>query len=585
MRALRRLLAHVGIATLWPGYLLLLSAASRTAPWPRSLARPVTFVLECLALALLLAALARFLLGRGRWVEQVLRVPGDVTRQWRHAIWLLVGTGVIFLIPAAILQRGLIAPENRPVYAPAIARLLVLGFESIVLGAALRLLRSRSAMVLWLAGTEGNGWLGRHRRALTWPILAAIGAIIGLDAQGYGFTARRLALAGCQTTLLVGTCGAIYWVLVRAIDHHAWRWIRTGHWAAGHWSSTGQLEIPDDVAGRLRRLTAWIVPILGLVTGVWVWRVDLALFRSIGVITLWPAAGGTALTVGDISQALVLFTITVVAWRHLSALFAVVIYPRMPDDPGLRFAALMLCRYAVLGLGTIAGLSALHLGLEKIGMVLAALGVGLGFGLQEIVSNFVSGVILLLERPIRVGDIVTVSNMTGRVDRINIRATTIINADNQCMIVPNREFITGQLVNWTHKDRVARVGIRLGVAYGNDPDRVADLLLTIARDDPDVLLNPVPSAQMEAFGASTLDFSLYVHVADPSLVGRVRHRLCAEIQRRFEAAGIKIPLPAREFHLRGLRLDPSWFGPARYEIHRVDPAANRPQPHLGDTPP
>src|SRR5207302_5729028 len=114
-------------------------------------------------------------------------------------------------------------------------------------------------------------------------------------------------------------------------------------------------------------------------------------------------------------------------------------------------------------------LSAVHLGLEKIGMVLAALGVGLGFGLQEIVSNFVCGIILLLERPIRVGDIVTVSNMNGKVDRINIRATTITNGDNQSIIVPNRAFITSDLVNWTLKDKDIRISIRVNVAVGTDP--------------------------------------------------------------------------------------------------------------------
>src|SRR5207302_4028048 len=141
----------------------------------------------------------------------------------------------------------------------------------------------------------------------------------------------------------------------------------------------------------------------------------------------------------------------------------VFVFPRMPDDPGVRFAAVTLCRYAVLGLGLLCGLSAVHMGLERIGMVLAALGVGLGFGLQEIVSNFVCGIILLLERPIRIGDVVTVASTTGKVDRINIRATTIINGDNQSMIVPNREFITGNLVNWTHKDKILRVTIKVGV--------------------------------------------------------------------------------------------------------------------------
>src|SRR5437588_1573769 len=123
-------------------------------------------------------------------------------------------------------------------------------------------------------------------------------------------------------------------------------------------------------------------------------------------------------------------------------LFAVAGFPRMPDDPGIRYAVLTLCRYLVLATGVLGAFTAVHLGLDKIGMVLAALGVGLGFGLQEIVSNFVSGIILLIERPIRVGDVVTVASMTGKVDRINIRATTLTNGDNQSLIIPNREFIT-----------------------------------------------------------------------------------------------------------------------------------------------
>ena len=196
----------------------------------------------------------------------------------------------------------------------------------------------------------------------------------------------------------------------------------------------------------------------------------------------------------------------------------------MPDDPGIRFAVVTLCRYVVLAVGLLAGLSAIHLGLEKIGVVLAALGVGLGFGLQEIVSNFVSGIILLLERPIRVGDLVTVADMTGQVDRINIRATTIINGDNLSMIVPNRQFITGNLINWTHKDRIVRVVIGVNVAPGTDADKVTDLLLSIAHADPDVLNNPVPAAFLDAFGESSIHFTLYAFVPDPSLMGRVKHR-------------------------------------------------------------
>src|SRR3974390_2784857 len=163
----------------------------------------------------------------------------------------------------------------------------------------------------------------------------------------------------------------------------------------------------------------------------------------------------------------------------MSTLFTLTLFPRIPDDPGVRFAIVTLCRYAVLGVTAIAALGSIHLGMAQIGMVLAALGVGLGFGLQEIVSNFVCGIILLLERPIRIGDTVTVAGNTGKVDRINIRATTILNSDNQSMIVPNREFITGNLVNWTLKDKILRVPIKISIAYGTDPDQVVEHLLAI----------------------------------------------------------------------------------------------------------
>ena len=228
----------------------------------------------------------------------------------------------------------------------------------------------------------------------------------------------------------------------------------------------------------------------------------------------------------------------------------------------------------------------MHLDLAKIGVVLAALGVGLGFGLQEIVSNFVCGIILLLERPIRIGDIVTVAGTTGKVDRINIRATTIVNGDNQSMIVPNREFITGNLVNWTLKDKILRVAIKLSVAYGTDPDRVVSLLLAIARQDPDVLLNPAPSASLEAFGDSALLFGLYIFVPEPGLAGNVRHRLCTEVQRRFVADGIVIPFPTQELHLnrvpadltRALVSSRDADPLSSQQPHRFDPASRIPPP-------
>ena len=377
------------------------------------------------------------------------------------------------------------------------------------------------------------------------------------------------------------------------IVKNAWRWVRTGGPSLpADTEAPGTAPAPSkDLSARLRTIVHYALPLIGLVIASWIWEFDLALFRYVTSQHVWTTGSGENLvvlvTVGDVLKALLIFAATGAIWRNLSTIFAVAVYPRMSDDPGVRFAVLTLCRYIVLAFGVLGGLSALNLGLDKIGVVLAALGVGLGFGLQEIVSNFVSGLILLLERPLRVGDVVTVAGMNGTVDRINIRATTIINADNQSMIIPNREFITGNLINWTHKDKIIRVTIKLGVAYGTDPDRVSDLLLSIAREDPDVLGNPVAQAVMDEFSPSALLFSLHVYVPCPSVGGRVKHRLGGQIQKRFKATGIEIPLPQQEvkFHasdletvLRGLVVEAVGPRPLRRSPRRTSGSTGRRPP-------
>ncbi len=297
--------------------------------------------------------------------------------------------------------------------------------------------------------------------------------------------------------------------------------------------------------------------------------------------------GQPPVTLGDVAAAGFIILLGTLALRHMSTLFAVTIFRKVPDDAGVRFAIVTLCRYAVLGVTSLTALAAVHLDLAKIGFVLAALGVGLGFGLQEIVSNFVCGIILLLERPIRIGDVVTVAGTTGKVDRINIRATTIINSDNQSMIVPNREFITGNLVNWTLKDKILRVPIKLSVAYGTDPEHVVTLLLTLAGEDADVMKSPEPSAGLEGFGESALLFGLYAFVPEPGLAGGVKHRLCAAIQRRFAEEGIVIPFPTHELHLnrvppdltRALESTRPDEGVSALPVRFDQPARTPPAPH------
>jgi small-conductance mechanosensitive channel len=573
MRAFRSLVIGITSSAVWPGYLALAAYTARQAPWPRSGARGSAAVLASLAAAAFVVNLASWLFRPGGWAETVLRFPPAVTRQLDHAVRVLVAAAVLFLLPQGLLDNGLIAPAGRAIVAPALVQILGLGFLLTAWATVFGLVRERSPLVEWLTQLPDQlGWLIRQRRMLVYSVLAAFGGVIALEARGYGFTARRLSSGAGMSLLVVILCGVLYWMILEAIDRHAWRWIR-----AGSAVPSGEAAQPDDLAGRLRRLTGFVVPVIGVFLLAWAWNVDWALFRFLGHQPLWTvdAKESISVTVGDLTKAALIFGLTAAAWRHMSTFFAIAIFPRIPDDPGARFALVTLCRYAILGLGLISGLSAIHLGLEKVSVVLAALGVGLGFGLQEVVSNFLCGIILLLERPIRVGDLVTVSTMTGQVERINIRATTITNGDNQSISVPNRAFITSDLINWTLKDTIIRLSIRVKVARGTDPDRVSEILLALAREDADVLRNPLPTALLEDFSESAIVFVLYVHIPEPSLGGRVRHRLLTQIQQRFHDACIQIPLPAQE--LRVLPIPGSALETAS-ESARIDVPSPTPPP-------
>lgn len=218
--------------------------------------------------------------------------------------------------------------------------------------------------------------------------------------------------------------------------------------------------------------------------------------------------------------------------------------------PGSRYAITTITQYLIVSGGLVFALSFFGIDWGQFGWILAALSVGLGFGLQEIVANFVCGILLFLERPIRVGDIVTVSDVTGMVTRIQIRATTIMNWDRQEYIVPNKEFVTGRILNWTLTNPVNRITIKVGVAYGTDSEKAREILLNIANEHPEVLVDPLPIVIFEQFGDSSLNLTLRGYL--PNLDNRVAtiHDLNTMIHKRFMEEGIEIPFPQRDIHLR-----------------------------------
>lgn len=580
MRPIRGFVFGIVHAALWPGLLALGAFAIRQGPWPRAIALATGASVAMLALAAFAVNVSRWFFGDDGWARQFLDLPREVNLQARRAGVVLVLAHVAFLLPCWMLQRGMLAPGGRPVIAQTGVRGLTLLFELSILTVSLAVARPHSALFAWLTQfPERLGWLNRNRRVVSVAVIALISGVIMLDIGGYCFSARRLSVGMAGTLVAAGICWVARRLTLKVIDRHAWRWRwrKIGH-ALGGGHEAADDVIPTDMAARLRRLSGWAA--LGLFAFLmsWVWDVDFALFQFLGEQHVW-GVDNEEVTVGHLTRASVVLLATVAVWRHMSTCFALLVFPRMTDDPGVRFAIVTLCRYAVLALGTLVGLSAVKLGMEQIKVVLAALGVGLGFGLQEIVSNFVCGIILLLERPIRVGDIVTVSGMTGKVDRIHIRATTIVNGDNQSIIVPNRAFITGDLVNWTLKDKVIRVTLRIKVAYGTDLDKVSDLLIAIARDDADVLRSPLPSAFMEELSDSSLSFVLHAHVPDPALAGRVRHRLFAQIQKRFEADGIQIPLPTQNLFVRTMDGSEGQLVVMNGDTPRADRPESVPAPH------
>jgi len=201
-------------------------------------------------------------------------------------------------------------------------------------------------------------------------------------------------------------------------------------------------------------------------------------------------------------------------------------------------------------LGLVFACGAIGVGWGQVQWLAAALTVGLGFGLQEIFANFVSGLIILFERPVRIGDVVTIGDVTGTVSRIQIRATTLTDWDRKEYIVPNKEFVTGRLLNWTLSDTTNRVVINVGVAYGSDTARARTLLLDVANSHPEVLDDPPAVATFEGFGDSTLNLVLRVYL--PNLENRLQTitELHEAIDAAFKTANIEISFPQRDLHIR-----------------------------------
>jgi len=260
--------------------------------------------------------------------------------------------------------------------------------------------------------------------------------------------------------------------------------------------------------------------------------------------------GALVVTPGMIVAAMfVLYLANSLSW-FLRAVLDAEVFPRKQMDPGASHAINKLLHYFVMMMGFLLVMSTLGLDMKSFTVLGGALGVGIGFGLKNFVDNFISGLILLFERPIKVGDRVVVDSDLGVVKRIGLRSTVIQTFDYAELIVPNSQFISAKVTNMTLSSTTARLKIPLGVAYGSDIPRVIALLQEAGAANPRVSKDPAPLALMLQFGASSLDFELQVWLPDIIDLALARSEICQEIARRFQEAGIEIPFPQCDVHLR-----------------------------------
>jgi small-conductance mechanosensitive channel len=242
----------------------------------------------------------------------------------------------------------------------------------------------------------------------------------------------------------------------------------------------------------------------------------------------------------------------------LNKIIAHRILARSRIDLGVRIAIGSIAKYVILVIGFVVILQTAGINLSSITILLGALGVGIGFGLQNVTNNFVSGIIILFERPIKVGDRIEVASVSGDVVDISMRATTIVTNDNISIIVPNSQFISETVINWSHTDRSVRFNFPVGVSYKEDPENVRSILMEIARDNPGVLKSPTPDVLFSGYTESAMMFNLRVWTREYiNRPGVLKSQLYYEITRRFREKGISIPFPQRDVHIKHMPQDNS----------------------------
>jgi len=509
--------------------------------------------------------------------------PARATTALRGNLHLLMLPGLPLTMAIAVIHA-----LKQETGSDAIERCLFIAGMMLISAFAWRTMHPLGDTLIQLLNSSGGGWLDRLRYVWFPSIVLGPLVVASLAIAGYYYTALQLAsklhaTAWLLTGLMFLNSLLVRWVMVsrrKASIEAARERLAAAAAPVDPESSSSSLPVPaaspelniQSISEQSRRLIN-ISIVATTLMGLWLLWIDILpalsardrfplwnttvsiterVERGDGTIEYRTVERPDVVTIADLGFALLLILLMVTASRNLPGLMEMSILRRLPLSDSARYAITSLTSYGMLLIGLILSTRTIGLGWQQVQWLAAALTVGLGFGLQEIFANFVSGLIILFEQPVRVGDVVTLDNVTGVVNRIRIRATTITDWDRKEYIVPNRELITGRVLNWTLSDRVNRIVITVRVAFGCDTDRVRQIILQAARDAEFVLPDPPPVVTFDQIGENALNFTLRVYL--PNLDNRLEtiHWLNTEIHRRLNAAGIAIPFPQRELHIRSL---------------------------------
>ncbi len=493
-----------------------------------------------------------------------------------HRLGLALWKLSLALMPAVWLG-GVAQVSDAPLYADGIGRLGLLMISIALAIFAHQVFRPNGGAMMGILERHGLIW----RTRLIWygvlvltPLLLAGVAMVGysvsaIELQGRLITSAWVVLLivivfqiAMRGVLVAGRRAAYKQAEARLARRREEERAGVGADSAGEGSPVAHEEPEIDVVTVSQQTRGILRATSFVLLAMLLWKIWSGLIPALGIfndVVLWSSVATTsagqvvtAVSLGNVLLGVALLGLTVIAARNLPGFLEVVVLHRFEIDSGSRYAYVTIARYVILAVGLVLAFSNIGADWSKLQWIVAALGVGLGFGLQEIVANFVSGIIILFERPVRVGDLITIDDTVGTVSRIQIRAITITDPDNFEVLVPNKAFITRSVKNWSLTSPITRLVVKVGIAYGSDVALAQKVMLDIARANEQVVESPAPMVLFLGFGDSSLDLELRVFVGRIDQRLPTLHALHVAVLDAFNKAGIEIPFPQRDVHMHGL---------------------------------